>query len=146
MVTKKAQAAMEFLMTYGWALLVVIAAIGALAYFGVLKPQGFLPEQCVLVPGVACLDFKVSSNEVNLVIGNSLGRDIDVLTITAGNCSQSFNQSFNNGDQSDFVLTGCDNGQVGANFKEDLVIEYMNQDSSFEKSITGTISGKVQNE
>ena len=34
---KKAQAAMEFLMTYGWAILVVLVTIGALAYFGVLK-------------------------------------------------------------------------------------------------------------
>lgn len=37
MKNKKSQAAMEFLMTYGWAILVVLAAIAALAYFGVLK-------------------------------------------------------------------------------------------------------------
>lgn len=36
----KGQAAMEFLMTYGWAILVVLACIGALTYFGVLKPYG----------------------------------------------------------------------------------------------------------
>ncbi|MBW2996254.1 hypothetical protein KY332_03065 [Candidatus Woesearchaeota archaeon] len=145
-MNKSAQAAMEFLMTYGWALLVVLAAIGALAYFGVLRPQSFLPEQCVLAPGVACLDFKVTSGGINLAIGNSLGRDIDLLTISAGNCSQSFNQTLNNGGQSEFALTGCDNGDVGAKFKEDLIIEYMNQDSSFTKTITGSIAGKVQDE
>lgn len=32
---KKCQAAMEFLMTYGWAILVVLVAVGALFYFGV---------------------------------------------------------------------------------------------------------------
>lgn len=32
---KKSQVAMEFLMTYGWAILVVLAGIGALFYFGV---------------------------------------------------------------------------------------------------------------
>ena len=31
---KKSQAAMEFLMTYGWAIVIVLVAIGALAYFG----------------------------------------------------------------------------------------------------------------
>ncbi|MBI1979078.1 MAG: hypothetical protein HYS62_03415, partial [Candidatus Aenigmarchaeota archaeon] len=36
---RKSQAAMEFLMTYGWAILVVLAAIAALAYFGVLSPE-----------------------------------------------------------------------------------------------------------
>lgn len=35
MKQKKGQAAMEFLMTYGWAILVVLLAIGALAAFGV---------------------------------------------------------------------------------------------------------------
>ena len=46
MFRKKGQAAMEFLMTYGWAILVVLVAIGALAYFGVLSPDRFLPERC----------------------------------------------------------------------------------------------------
>jgi len=41
---KKGQALMEFLMTYGWAILVVLVAIGALAYFGVLNPERFLPK------------------------------------------------------------------------------------------------------
>ena len=46
----KAQAAMEFIMTYGWAILVVLVAIGeqwnlagALAYFGVLNVDNFAP-------------------------------------------------------------------------------------------------------
>ena len=58
-ISKKGQAAMEFLMTYGWAILVVLVAIGALAYFGVLSPGKFLPESCLLSPGFACTDFKV---------------------------------------------------------------------------------------
>lgn len=42
---KKGQAGIEFLMTYGWAILVVIAAIVALVYFGVLDPANLLPEE-----------------------------------------------------------------------------------------------------
>ena len=34
----RGQAAMNFLLEYGWAILVILAAIGALAYFGILKP------------------------------------------------------------------------------------------------------------
>ena len=33
---------MEFVLTYGWPLLIVLAAIGALAYFGVLSPDTLL--------------------------------------------------------------------------------------------------------
>ncbi|MBI5391980.1 hypothetical protein HZB00_03170, partial [Candidatus Woesearchaeota archaeon] len=57
---KKGQAAMEFLMTYGWAILVVLVAIGALAYFGVLSPSRFLPRSCTIGPGFSCDDAKVS--------------------------------------------------------------------------------------
>jgi len=35
---KKAQAALEFLMTYGWAILLVIVVVGALYATGMLKP------------------------------------------------------------------------------------------------------------
>ena len=35
--SKKSQATMEFLMTYGWAILIVLTAIAALVYFGVLS-------------------------------------------------------------------------------------------------------------
>lgn len=41
---KKSQAALEFLFTYGWAILVILVAIGALAYFGVLSPCKVYPE------------------------------------------------------------------------------------------------------
>ncbi|MBU5682665.1 MAG: hypothetical protein KQA34_03070, partial [Candidatus Aenigmarchaeota archaeon] len=34
----KAQAALEFLMTYGWAILLVIVVVGALYATGMLKP------------------------------------------------------------------------------------------------------------
>lgn len=44
MKSNKSQAAMEFLMTYGWAILIVLIAIGALAYFGVLIPDRYLSE------------------------------------------------------------------------------------------------------
>ncbi len=36
----------EFIMVYGWAILVVVVAVGALAYFGLLSPNNILP-QCV---------------------------------------------------------------------------------------------------
>jgi hypothetical protein len=42
MKTKKSQAAMEFMLTYGWAILAAIIAIGVLAYFGVFDPNSFV--------------------------------------------------------------------------------------------------------
>ncbi len=66
----EAQAAMEFLMTYGWAILVVMVAVGALAYFGVLDPSKMLPESCTGPPGFDCID-RASANSLtgNVVLG-----------------------------------------------------------------------------
>ncbi len=82
---------MEFLMTYGWAILVVLVAIGALAYFGVLNPSRFLPASCTLVPGLACSDFQANNDggtagvdEVVLIIQNGMGKDFTTFTVTVG--------------------------------------------------------------
>lgn len=46
MKNKKGESmAMEFLMTYGWAILASIIAIGVLAYFGVFTPGKYIPEE-----------------------------------------------------------------------------------------------------
>jgi uncharacterized protein (UPF0333 family) len=79
MFNKKAQAAMEFLMTYGWAILVVLVAIGALAYFGVLSPDKFLPEQAQGPAGLDVIDkaaIDLTAGTVTLGIKNNLGYDI----------------------------------------------------------------------
>jgi len=66
MKNKKAQAALEFLTTYGWAFLVIIVMIGALAYFGVLSPEKFVSERCNL--GV---EFQCSKDTTLADSGNS---------------------------------------------------------------------------
>ncbi|HLP79058.1 MAG TPA: hypothetical protein VK158_00325 [Acidobacteriota bacterium] len=62
MNTRKAQSALEFLTTYGWAFLVILIMIGALSYFGVLDPARFLPDKCVATTGFACLEVRVSAS------------------------------------------------------------------------------------
>mgnify|MGYP001585014127 CR=1 FL=1 len=87
MMKRKSQAALEFLMTYGWAILVVLVAIGALAYFGVLSPDKFLPAKCTLQSGIVCLDHKATATTLEIVIQNSLGFDIRVDSVKAGKCT-----------------------------------------------------------
>ncbi|OIO63458.1 hypothetical protein COT48_06020 [Candidatus Woesearchaeota archaeon CG08_land_8_20_14_0_20_47_9] len=83
--SRNAQAAMEFLMTYGWAILVVLVVVGALSYFGVLNPKALIPERCTLPSGLTCKDFKITENlasdRIDLFIENGLGRGIKVQQI-----------------------------------------------------------------
>jgi hypothetical protein len=59
---RKAQAALEFLTTYGWAFLVILVMIGALAYFGVLNPSNLLPPRCMFSPEIQCLEHQIRGN------------------------------------------------------------------------------------
>jgi len=79
---KTAQAAMEFLMSYGWAILVVIVVISALAYFGVLNPANLLPEKCTFPVSLDCVDFVVGDDGISVVLQNGAGRDIKVSSIS----------------------------------------------------------------
>lgn len=82
MKAKRGQAAMEFLMTYGWAILVVLVVIGALAYFGVLSPKKLLPDKCTLPPGLLCDDYALSADGgVQMVIANGLGKTVTITSI-----------------------------------------------------------------
>ena len=51
---RRGQAAMEYLMTYGWALLVIVLVLGALIYLQVLNPQSRLQDACNLPVGWKC--------------------------------------------------------------------------------------------
>ena len=145
MNNRKAQAAMEFLMTYGWAILVVLAAIAALAYFGVLSPEKFLPEKCILQPGIACVSHKVEPNKVTLVISNGLGRTIIINSITVGSCSGSFSESLLSGIDHTFVIGGsCDNGAVKEKFKGDITMSYTEKDTNLTKTAYGNLNTKIE--
>ncbi|MFH1649016.1 MAG: hypothetical protein ABIA93_00520 [Candidatus Woesearchaeota archaeon] len=87
---RKGQAAMEFLMTYGWAILVVLAAIGALAYFGVLSPDRFLPPKCTITGGFSCTEYRIDATGPIVKIQNNLGVDSTVTNVNIEVKTESF--------------------------------------------------------
>lgn len=83
-------------MTYGWAILVVLAAIGALAYFGVLSPDRFLPSNCTIQGAFSCDDWKAdgSNNQIRFkVINSGLGADATDVNVTLDTDDCTFNSS-----------------------------------------------------
>ena len=132
MLFKKAQSALEFLMTYGWAILVVIVAITTLAYFGVLSPDMFVPTKCTLPPGISCLDYEVSSSRIVLVLQNSLGETvtidrIDVAKKNDGSCSNTDSIVVPNNQKAIITILDCNNGNVGERFNGVLNVTYIKE-------------------
>ncbi len=148
----KSQAAMEFLMTYGWALLVILTVIGALAYFGVINPSRFLPSKCVLATGFSCAEYKIAKDKVYLSIENNLGVDLTSLNITINttggsdiscNDMQSVSGLANGARTS--ILEFCNyNADTTQRFKATVKISYVKTGETLTHVVTGELSGPVE--
>jgi len=76
---RKAQAAFEYLTTYGWAILTALIVTGALAYFGFLNPSNLLPSKCDFGKQLECIEYKIMHNgSVGMWLRNNFGKDIKI--------------------------------------------------------------------
>jgi len=159
-MVKKGQAAMEFLMTYGWAILVVLIAIGALAYFGVLNPSRFLPESCTLVPGLGCDDFAVTAatDTVDIIVRNGMGDSIDAAGLyldvdssgafeVANDCECAAGAlcdpaALADGATATWTFVGCPDIVAGTSFRADLRGTYTKGSSTLTHQLSGTIAAR----
>lgn len=70
---------MEYLMTYGWAILVIVIVLAALLYLGVFNLGERVPDQCRFKVGILCTSAKVSVTDgMTLKLQNTLGTTIYV--------------------------------------------------------------------
>jgi len=142
---------MEFLMTYGWAILVVLVAIGALAYFGVLNPGRYLPSSCMIAPGVSCDDFKATATDVQLILRNGMGDSLTATNVAISGCTVSaeadgddaWNDGAVLGGSDGITLTGCTNGASGARLKTDVTLTYTTS-AGINHTKTGSITTRVE--
>ncbi len=72
---KKAQASIEFLMTYGWAMLALVAIAGVFIY---IAPQtkSITSNKCVFSPATPCLGTELTDTEFKVALRNNLGQTI----------------------------------------------------------------------
>ena len=146
MLSKKTQAALEFLMTYGWAILVVLVSIMVLSYFGVLSPDKFFPDKCILPTGIACLDYSVESFRTILVLQNVKGEAITISQVVVSaddqECFENQNITLNNDEKTVYTITQCNNGEAGQKFDGTINVTFT-LEGKLSHTITGTINTKV---
>jgi len=110
----KAQAALEFLMTYGWAILIVIAVVAALYAMGVFKlPTGGLaPCSPCFPPGSDVTYISHNASHVLLRVG------ANKIKVTIGGTPQTLDPG------STFAYEhGCDTWPCQANVSYSLVVD-----------------------
>ena len=74
----KAQYAMDFLMTWGWALILLAGVMGALFYFDIFSIMDMRPDRCTFSPGLICDEYAITEDSVSLKAINSMGMPITI--------------------------------------------------------------------
>lgn len=73
--SSRAQSAMEYLMTYGWAILVIAVVLGALFLLGVFNGSNLTSSACSASPGYLCGNpvYLHSTGNILVTVGQSTG-------------------------------------------------------------------------
>lgn len=143
---KKGQAAMEFLMTYGWAILIVLIVFGALFFFGIIDVKSKMPENIMFPPPIYGEDFTLTNDgtlklkmrnylEENIIINDSWYKGTDECEIISG-----FNVNpIIVSPQEEFILEYICPNAIGKRVKVYLSFKYARQSTSTEHTHTGYV-------
>lgn len=87
---RRGQYALEFLMTYGWALLVIAVMVGAIYSFGWLDFRILTPEHCDFFGQVDCRNFAAdaSTNQVFIEVINGFNTQLVLNNATLRHANQ----------------------------------------------------------
>ncbi len=152
---KKAQAAMEFLMTYGWALLVVIIAVGVLAWLGIFNPNKYISDSCMVSSPLSCDEFvvkkntaSVSPNTIQLVIGNGAGDTISISKVDIAGCGSTaagWSLPVPDGARGTIPAITCAPIITADRFKGNILVTYKKSTGTLDLVSSGSIAAKATN-
>lgn len=142
---QKGQSALEYLMTYGWALIVIVIVIAALVFL--INPSQIGTEGCTGFQRLPIGNFRMSDTGLELKITNQTGRtlssvklqgsfDGDVVLVT----SDEFQgiEAINANDEVDVTLA---KSLTAGSHTVDLNVSY--NDGDFDRTATGSCRATV---
>ena len=143
---KKGQAAMEFLMTYGWAILAAVIAVGVLAYYGVFSPDRFVSASTVVSTPFSAIGGNISTAAVLIEIRNDGGEALNITGTTVTGCGTNNSVMTVSASALQAINVVCSSSlRAGDTFRGDITVNYrkLGSGSTVTLSSTGKITGKV---
>lgn len=142
----KGQAAIEFLLTYGWAILASVIVLGVLAFFGVFNPGSYIGNSAFLSPPFYLNAWSVTDSEINLEIRNSGPEDVVIQEVVVGfdegSCTYSSPEVPIQSGKMAQVTISCELAE-GKTFNGAISVKYRKSSSQLPQTISGTIKDKV---
>src|SRR3989344_4614103 len=146
MHNKKSQAAMEFLMTYGWAILIVLIVLAVLFAFGVFNP-GPTKNNCSADQPFGCIDIKLNvdgTGQMVIEVGQVSGvPDFVASSFTDQPCTAASWDNFKANSRNIIDLT-CGTATAGDAFSGSFQISYTSAVSNVDHTATIKYSGKYE--
>ena len=151
MLRGRSQVALEFLLTYGWALLIVVVVFGAFSYFLLFDSDELLPNSCNLGVGLlSCDDVVVSENGVFLLLSGTQHTVVQVVGVEVSLKGEEVVSCEKNnvflttslGNPISFLVPCTMNLSEGRT-DFDLSIDYVRAGTAFFKSINAQFSATV---
>lgn len=151
MGARKAQSAMEYLMTYGWAILIVIIVAAALFALGVFNPATYTQSAPTGFQGfqIPSGGFQLTSaGQLTLQLKNMAGANINITQINATYAGSNIGTTAYSGTIAPgaaytATVTGLPTAAVGSSYSVDVVILYTNLDSGLAFTSSGKVTGTV---
>lgn len=147
---KKAQAGLDFLMTYGWALLLIVLIIGALFALGIFDIGSFLGSRASGFAQVGVSAWRLAPDgTVTVQFENHVGSDIQITSISAVLGIQNINYStpvdIDNGQRSGTLTLGTfgNPSSAGSSYSIAVDMTYTDLATGFEYGDAGTLTGQV---
>ena len=144
---KKGQAAMEFLMTYGWAILAAIIVVGVLWYL-IGNPANLAGDRFTIGAPLIANAMSLTNETVSIEFRNGHSEKINVTAVRVEGCNMTYNLNPHTpvaaGNLQSFIVFCSPVLSVGSRFDEAITILYRVGDGALDQQTSGKISGRVQ--
>jgi hypothetical protein len=110
----KAQSAMEYLMTYGWAILIIAVVLGALFSLGVFNSSSLIGTSCVALSGYYCANPVLTGNTLTLTVGQATGTSYSGVIAYIVPSGSTFSTSNSSSYPSNSISGGLSSGQTAS--------------------------------
>jgi len=156
MAFARAQSAVEFLLTYGWAIMIMLAILAILFYIGVFSPETASPNSCVLPAGFSCRGYALyDGGSLVLDLGQATGKDIRITRISCTSADAPVDgitpyNLLQNGKHYNFTGITCTKAD-GTSVPEEkefyrgkIYIDYIEEETGIPHSISGELAYRVE--
>jgi hypothetical protein len=148
---RKGQVALEYLITYGWAFLVILAIVGVLGYFGLLNPSKYIPESCEFGEQLKCVDYSIQKksspySSIDFRFRNNFGEAINITDVYGPDLIlQSDDNIIPSGEVKKISLqaNSVETWSIGSKQRFDFVIEFKRSGGTTQYNVSGSVFAEV---